>query len=200
MFRVQIIDSGSGILDWIPIRFRIQSGSRFWSKIALHLSLGLHKGRPSYMRSRQPSKENIHHFKTWNLWTITLFVGHFALLDPDPDSGSGYTDLIESGSNSDTKHCKKQRDPTDLEHCLTACGKWGKSQGNAIETREDKRGKDNITWIHGWRPVPVTEPSDSKLTAFRWHFKPDKPVSPPPVTVVRYHENYWHLWASEERH
>ncbi len=30
----------------------------------------------------------------------------------------------------------------------------------------------------------MTEPSDSKLTAFRWHFKPDKPVSPPPVTVV----------------
>jgi hypothetical protein len=30
-----------------------------------------------------------------------FFVGHFYLLDPDPDSYSGYgsTDLIESGSN-----------------------------------------------------------------------------------------------------
>jgi hypothetical protein len=36
------------------------------------------------------------------LWVI------FALLDPDPDSESGSTDLIESGSNPD-------RDP-DLKH------------------------------------------------------------------------------------
>jgi hypothetical protein len=32
-------------------------------KIAIYLSLGLHKGRPSYRRG-QPSKENIQHFKT----------------------------------------------------------------------------------------------------------------------------------------
>jgi hypothetical protein len=32
------------------------------------------------------------------LWVI------FALLDPDPDSESGSTDLIESGSNPDPKH------------------------------------------------------------------------------------------------
>ncbi len=31
----------------------------FWSKIAIYLYLGLHKGRPSYRRSLQPSKENI---------------------------------------------------------------------------------------------------------------------------------------------
>jgi hypothetical protein len=33
------------------------------------------------------------------LWVI------FALLDPDPDSGSGSTDLIESGSNPDPQPC-----------------------------------------------------------------------------------------------
>jgi hypothetical protein len=31
----------------------------FSSKIAIYLSLGLHKGRTSYRRSLQPSKENI---------------------------------------------------------------------------------------------------------------------------------------------
>ncbi len=60
--------------------------------------LGLHKGRSSYRRSLQLSKENIQHLKTWN------FVGHFCLLDPDPDSeyrsGSTGTDLIESGSET----------------------------------------------------------------------------------------------------
>jgi len=34
---------------------------------------------------------------------LSTFVGHFALLDPDPDSeyGSGSTDPIEYGSNTD---------------------------------------------------------------------------------------------------
>ncbi len=36
----------------------------FLSKIAIYLSIGLHKGRQSYRRSPQPSKENIWHFKT----------------------------------------------------------------------------------------------------------------------------------------
>jgi hypothetical protein len=36
----------------------------FSSKTAIYLSLGLPKGRPSYRRSLQPSKENIKHFKT----------------------------------------------------------------------------------------------------------------------------------------
>jgi hypothetical protein len=74
--------SGSGILGWIPIRIRIQSGSKdffnqnfvkklplkklhlIFIKTTIYLSLGLHKGRPSYKRSLQLSKENIHHFKT----------------------------------------------------------------------------------------------------------------------------------------
>jgi hypothetical protein len=34
------------------------------SKIAVYLSLGRHKGRPSYRRSLQPSKENIQYLKT----------------------------------------------------------------------------------------------------------------------------------------
>jgi hypothetical protein len=35
----------------------------FDKKIAIYLSLGLHKGCPSDRRSLQPSKENIQHFK-----------------------------------------------------------------------------------------------------------------------------------------
>jgi hypothetical protein len=34
------------------------------SKTVIYLSLGLRKGRLSYRRSLQPSKENIQHFKT----------------------------------------------------------------------------------------------------------------------------------------
>ncbi len=35
----------------------------FISKIAICLSLGLHKGLPSYKRLLEPSKKNIQHFK-----------------------------------------------------------------------------------------------------------------------------------------
>ncbi len=112
------IDSGSGssILGWVPIR--IQSRSRVlmtknWKKckagkkFAIYLTLGLHKGRPSYRRSLQPSKDNIQHFKTWNFLTCLIFLFLwviFALLEPDPDSdlGSGSIDPIESGSGSET--------------------------------------------------------------------------------------------------
>ncbi len=51
--------------DWKKITAEIFFFFLFWSKIAIYLSLGLHKGRPSYRRSLQPSKENIHHFKWW---------------------------------------------------------------------------------------------------------------------------------------
>ncbi len=47
--------SGSSILGW-KISFIL-----FLQKIAIYSSLGLHKGRPSYRRSPQPSKENIPH-------------------------------------------------------------------------------------------------------------------------------------------
>ncbi len=57
----------------------------FWSKTAL--SLGLHKGRPSYRVSAQPSKENTQHTKTKNFFTFSYYFlqALFALLDPDPD-------------------------------------------------------------------------------------------------------------------
>ncbi len=40
----------------------------FGSKIAIHLSLGLHEGHTSYRRSLQPSKVNIKHIKTWTFF------------------------------------------------------------------------------------------------------------------------------------
>ncbi len=56
----------------------------FDRKIAIDLSLGLPKGRPSDRRSLQPSKENIQHFKTWKFLTFSVFVGNFC----PPGSGS----------------------------------------------------------------------------------------------------------------
>ncbi len=50
----------------------------YWSKVAIYLSLGLHKGRPSYRIIIYPSKESIQHFKTWI--SFTFFVGHFCFL------------------------------------------------------------------------------------------------------------------------
>ncbi len=51
----------------------------FWSKIAIYLSLGLHKRRPSYRRSLQPSKDNIQiqHFKKWEFLIFLYFCGSF---------------------------------------------------------------------------------------------------------------------------
>ncbi len=46
------------------------------SKTTIYLSLGLHKGLPSY-RSLQLSKENIQHFKTWN---FLIFFNAFILI------------------------------------------------------------------------------------------------------------------------
>jgi hypothetical protein len=68
----------------------------FLSITTIYLFLGLHKGRPSYIRSPSISKHEISYF-------FLLFGVTFALLDPDPDSeyGSGSADLIESGSNPD---------------------------------------------------------------------------------------------------
>jgi hypothetical protein len=44
----------------------------------------LHKGSLSSRRSPQASKENIQHGKKWNLFTFSIFVGHFC----PPGSGS----------------------------------------------------------------------------------------------------------------
>ncbi len=49
----------------------------FGSKIAIYLSLGLHKGHTIYRRSIQPSKENIQHFKTWKFFTFFYICGQF---------------------------------------------------------------------------------------------------------------------------
>ncbi len=76
------------------------SSSGFWvtnffssSNISLYSSRGLHKGRPNYRISLQPSKENIQHFETCNFFTflsIFLFLRDiFALLDPDLHSQCG---------------------------------------------------------------------------------------------------------------
>ncbi len=84
--------SGSSILGWTPIRIRIQGFNDqklkkklqlkkkkiFWSKIAIYLSLGLHKVCPSYRRSLQLSKEAIQHFKkTWSFKHFFYFCGSF---------------------------------------------------------------------------------------------------------------------------
>ncbi len=65
--------------------------------IAIYLSLGLHKIRPSYRRSLQPSKEKIQHAALQKMKFINCFLffwAIYALLNPDPDpnceSGSGY--------------------------------------------------------------------------------------------------------------
>jgi hypothetical protein len=49
----------------------------FLSKISFYLTVDLHKGRQSYRRSLQPSKENIQHFKTWNLLNFFYFYSSF---------------------------------------------------------------------------------------------------------------------------
>ncbi len=88
---------GSSILGWIPIRIRVFLTKNwktfiaeknilyfifFWLKCNF-LILVLHKRRPSYRRTLQPSKENIQHFKTWHFFLFLRVF--FALLDPDPD-------------------------------------------------------------------------------------------------------------------
>jgi hypothetical protein len=51
----------------------------FKTTIAVYLSLGLHKRRPSYRRSLQPPKENIQHF----IYCFLFYWVIFTLLDPD---------------------------------------------------------------------------------------------------------------------
>jgi hypothetical protein len=96
-------DPGSGSrVWWLKIEKKFTTRNLiyiFWIKNAIYLSLGLHKGRPSYRRSLQPSKVNIQHFKRWKFCSFfNFFFVIFPLLDPDPDPqfvcGSG------SGSNS----------------------------------------------------------------------------------------------------
>jgi hypothetical protein len=55
--------SGSGVLMSEKLIKCTATNLFSWSKNAIYLSLGLHKERPSYRRSIQPSTENIQHFK-----------------------------------------------------------------------------------------------------------------------------------------
>jgi hypothetical protein len=54
---------------------------------------------PQRVKREHPALQNMKFLDFFLLlWVL------FALLDPDPDSESGSTDLIESGSNPDPKH------------------------------------------------------------------------------------------------
>jgi hypothetical protein len=84
-------------------KFTAEKKSLFLSKTTFYLSLGLHKRTPSYrgrtsaLKREYPALQNMK-------FLFFLFCGSLALLDPDPDSESGYgsTDLLESGSGSET--------------------------------------------------------------------------------------------------
>jgi len=54
----------------------------------MYFYLGLQEepASKSYIRILQPLKEDIQHFKTTHFFTYFFFCGHFALLDPDPDT------------------------------------------------------------------------------------------------------------------
>ncbi len=84
-----VYGSGSRVLMTKNFKnFTSESKSNFFDQNLLFCSsLGPHKGRPSYRWSLHPSKENIQHFKTWNLFTLFYFLWDiFALLNPDPDA------------------------------------------------------------------------------------------------------------------
>ncbi len=93
-----------GFFDQKFKKFYNSHKKNFKSKTTIYLSLVLHKGRPSYKRSLQLSKENIQHFKTWNFLIFLLLWVIFP-----PGSGSGFRiqiririhcDLIESWSET----------------------------------------------------------------------------------------------------
>ncbi len=72
-------------INWFRIR-NFDIFDIFLIKFAFHLSLGLHKGRPSHKRSPQLLRENTQHFKTWNFFTFFLFLWvFFAILHLNPD-------------------------------------------------------------------------------------------------------------------
>jgi hypothetical protein len=72
----------------------------FGSKTTIYLSLGLYNGFPSYRRSLQPSAFKREHPALQNMKFFLLLRVIFALLNPDPGSDSGSTDLTESGSET----------------------------------------------------------------------------------------------------
>jgi hypothetical protein len=77
----------------------------FGSKIAIYLSLGLHKGHTSYRRREvfSPQKRTSSISKHENSLLFSIFVVIFALLDPDPDPAAQINaDPCGSGSGSTT--------------------------------------------------------------------------------------------------
>jgi hypothetical protein len=64
--RIRIPDPDPGFYDRKLKKITAEKKIKFFfgSKTTIYLSLGLHKGRPSYRRSLQPSKENIQYLKT----------------------------------------------------------------------------------------------------------------------------------------
>jgi hypothetical protein len=89
-----------------------ESGSSIWKNVLIFFDQKLQftrtyplasiKGRPSYRRGIEPSKENIQHFKTWNFLPFFYFCGSFfALLDLDPLTWSN------SDPDPDPKHCNE---------------------------------------------------------------------------------------------
>ncbi len=108
---------------WWPIIEKKIYGQKFlsyffWSKIAIYLSLGLHKGRPCYRRSIQSFKREhptLQNMKFLDFFPI--FVGNFF------PPGSGSTDLIESRSNPDPD--PKHRYLHTVLHSLFALRSFG---------------------------------------------------------------------------
>jgi hypothetical protein len=62
-----------------------------------YLSLGFHKGLQATGEAFSPQKKTFSASKHG----ISIFWVIVALLDPDSESGTGFTELIESGSNPD---------------------------------------------------------------------------------------------------
>jgi hypothetical protein len=84
----------------------------FWTKIAISLSKGHLKGRPSY--SLQPQKEHPAHPKKKFINFFLFLYVIFVLLDPGSEFGSGSRDPFESGfyPDPDTPHFQDVQDPT----------------------------------------------------------------------------------------
>ncbi len=77
--------------NWKKKKISANFLSFFLSNIEIYLYRGLCTGHPSYRQSLQSSKENIQHFKKWNVLTFSIFVGHFS----PPGSGSGFAIRIQ---------------------------------------------------------------------------------------------------------
>ncbi len=141
--RIPDPDLGSGSrLLWPKIdkKLLLKKNNKFFgSKTTIYLSQGLHKGRPSYRRSLQPSKQNIQYLKTWKFWTFFNFCGSFLPswiririrnlnADPDPDPATQINaDLCGSGSGSETLFSAPteficQRSSSELSNIVAGSG------------------------------------------------------------------------------